>query len=57
MSVAEWSGSLLAWEQELAVLKDRLAPVFRRRELKETGGAFLDGLLERIHRTVTGLVN
>jgi SRSO17 transposase len=50
MVVASWSGSLLAWEQELSLLKDRLGPIFRRRELKETGGAFLDGLLSGIER-------
>ncbi|HET7413633.1 MAG TPA: IS701 family transposase [Pararhizobium sp.] len=50
MSVAAWSGSLLGWERELAALKERLSPVFRRRELKETGGAFLDGLLSGIER-------
>lgn len=50
MSVATWSGSLLAWERELLELKERLAPVFRRRELRETGGAFLDGLLSGIER-------
>lgn len=50
MSVAAWSGSLLAWELELAALKERLAPVLRRRELRETGGAFLDGLLSGIER-------
>ncbi|MFP4005068.1 MAG: IS701 family transposase [Alphaproteobacteria bacterium] len=50
MSVAAWSGSLLAWERELAALKDRLGPVFRRRELRESGGAFLDGLLSGIER-------
>jgi SRSO17 transposase len=50
MGVASWSGSLLAWERELVSLKARLAPVFRRRELKETGGAFLDGLLSGIER-------
>ena len=32
MSVASWSGSLLAWERELAGLKDRLGPAVRRRE-------------------------
>lgn len=50
MSVAAWSGSLLDWERELAALKERLAPVLRRRELKETAGAFLDGLLSGIER-------
>jgi SRSO17 transposase len=50
MSIAAWTGSLLAWERELSALKARLAPAFRRRELRETGGAFLDGLLSGIER-------
>src|SRR5246127_1701955 len=50
MGVASWSGSLLAWERELVSLKARLAPVLRRRELRETGGAFLDGVLSGIER-------
>ena len=50
MNVAAWSGSLLAWESELSSLKARLGPVFGRRELRETGGAFLDGLLPGIAR-------
>ena len=50
MAVSEWTGSLLSWEHELAALKDRISPVFRRRELKETAGAFLDGLLSGIDR-------
>ena len=50
MPVAAWSGSLLLWERELAALKERIAPVFRRRELKETAGAFVDGLLSGVER-------
>lgn len=50
MSVAAWSGSLLDWQRELCRLKERLSPVFRRRELRESGGAFLDGLLADIDR-------
>ena len=50
MSVAEWSGSLLAWERELAALKDRLSPVFGRVELRQTASAFLDGLLSGVER-------
>ena len=50
MSVAEWSGSLVEWEQELCSWKARLGPVFRRRQLRETGGAFLDGLMSGIER-------
>jgi SRSO17 transposase len=50
MSVGQWSGSLLDWEGQLAGLKDRLAPVFGRRELRETAGAFVDGLLSGVER-------
>lgn len=50
MSVAQWSGSLLDWEGQLTALKDRLSPVFGRRELRETAGAFLDGLLSGAER-------
>lgn len=50
MSVASWSGSLLAWESELSALKTRLGEVLVRRELRETGAAFLDGLLSGIER-------
>ena len=50
MSVASWSGSLLAWERELAALKARLGPLFGRRELRETAAAFLDGVLSGVER-------
>src|SRR3954465_5645609 len=50
MSVAVWSGSLVAWERELAVLKARIGPVFGRAEVRETAGAFLDGLLSGVAR-------
>jgi SRSO17 transposase len=50
MSVAVWSGSLVAWERELGALKERLAPVFGRSELRETAGVFLDGLLSGVER-------
>ena len=50
MSVAFWTGSLLAWEQELSILKERMAHVLSRRELKETCSAFLEGLLSGIER-------
>jgi hypothetical protein len=42
MRIAAWSGSLLCWERDLLALKARLAPVFRRKELKATASAFLD---------------
>ena len=50
MSVAVWSGSLVAWERELAALKGRIGPVFGRAEIRETAGAFLDGLLSGVAR-------
>ena len=50
MPVAVWSGSALAWEQELTALKNRLAPVFRRSDVAASAGAFLDGLLSGISR-------
>lgn len=50
MSVASWSGSLLAWEQELTALKARVGRVLPRRELRETGADFLDGLLSGIEK-------
>src|SRR6266540_1282475 len=50
MSVASWSGALLAWEQELAAVKGRVGRVLPRRQLRETASAFLDGLLSGIER-------
>jgi SRSO17 transposase len=50
MRVARWSGSLVAWEKDLDELNRRFGPVFRRREVRETAGAFLEGLLSRVER-------
>lgn len=50
MPVAFWSGSLLDWQGELSALKVRLAPVFRRSEVRASAGAFIDGLLSGIAR-------
>lgn len=50
MGIEDWTGSVLRWEEELRRLKARFAPVFGRRELRETGGAFLDGLLSGVSR-------
>lgn len=50
MSVGVWRGSTLAWERELEVLKDRISSVFGRREVRETSGAFLDGVLSGVAR-------
>lgn len=48
--VADWSGALLEWEEELGRLKARIGPVFSRSEARETAGAFLDGLLSDVER-------
>jgi SRSO17 transposase len=50
MSVASWSGSLLAWERELTALKDRVGLCVRRRELRMSIGHYLDGLLSGVER-------
>ena len=50
MAVASWAGSLLAWQRELAAVKELLAQVFGRRELRQISGEFLNGLLSGIGR-------
>jgi len=50
MSVAAWSGSVLAWQRELDAWKERLGSVFSRRELRLSSGAFLDGVLSGVER-------
>jgi SRSO17 transposase len=41
---------LLRWELELAALKERLAPVFARSEVRQSAGALIDGVLSGIAR-------
>jgi hypothetical protein len=48
--VAEWTGSLLEWEAELARLKAVVGAALPRRELRESAGAFVDGLLSGVER-------
>lgn len=50
MAVAPWAGSMLAWERELARLKERLGPAFGRAEVRRSAGAFIDGLLSGVER-------
>ena len=50
MSVAEWSGAALRWEQELSAWKGRLGCVFGRPEVRASAGAFIDGLLSGVTR-------
>ena len=54
VAVGGWSGSLLRWERELTELKDRLAPVFVRSEVRRSAGAFIDGVLSGIARKPVG---
>ena len=48
--VADWSGSLLDWEAELSRLKARVGAALPRRELRDSAGAFIDGLLSGVER-------
>lgn len=48
MSVSGWSGSTLAWEDALCAIKARLGPLFGRREVRESFGGFVDGLLSGV---------
>jgi SRSO17 transposase len=50
LMVADWSGTLLAWEAELSALKERIGRVFSRSELRETASSFIDGLLSGTQR-------
>ena len=50
MGASDWSGALVDWRSELGRLKEMLAPVFKRSELRETAGAFIDGLLSSAER-------
>jgi len=57
MGVADWSGSLLEWDRQLRSLKERIGPVFGRREVRETAGAFVDGLLAGVERKTGWLLS
>jgi SRSO17 transposase len=48
--VAEWTVSLLEREAELARLKAVVGAALPRRELRESAGAFVDGLLSGVER-------
>ena len=50
MAVAEWMGTLIDWQAALECLKVLLAPAFKRAELGETAGHFIDGLLSPAER-------
>ncbi len=46
----------MARERDFAAIKARLAPAFGRLKLRETAGAFLDGLLSGIKRKIGRLM-
>ena len=48
--VSDWSGTLLEWEAELVALKRRIGEAFKRAEVRETAGSFVDGLLSGAER-------
>jgi len=50
MAVAEWTGTLVDWETELAQLKRLIAPALGRAETRGTASAFIDGLLSSAER-------
>jgi SRSO17 transposase len=50
MSIAEWSGTSLAWSAELAALNERLGGLFRRSETRAQAGLYLDGLISAVER-------
>lgn len=50
MGISDWTGGLIDWRGELTALKARLGAVLGRRELRETGAAFIDGLLSDAER-------
>ena len=54
--VADWSGSLVSWEAELAVLKERVGRVFGRLEVRRSAGAFIDSLLVGVERKTAWLI-
>jgi len=48
--IADWSGALLEWKAELSSLKVRIGGAFKRSEVREIAGAFIDGLLSGAER-------
>lgn len=50
MGVSDWSGPLLAWDEALSGLKDRLCPLLGRLEVRQSALAFIDGVLSATER-------
>ena len=41
MSVADWTGTLIAWQAALKELREIIAPAFGRREQQQSANAFI----------------
>jgi SRSO17 transposase len=50
MGLSDWTGGRIDWHGELQGVRARLGAVLGRRELRESGSAFLDGLLSQAER-------
>lgn len=50
MAVSDWSGAALPWQEQLAVLKDRIGVLFRRAEPRRQVGLLLEGLIGAVER-------
>jgi SRSO17 transposase len=57
MAIADWSGTLVSWQQELVALKARMASIFSRAEVRASAGLFLDGLLSGVERKTGWLMS
>ncbi len=42
MAAAEWAGTLVDWNAELAAMKERIAPALGRVETRRSAAAFID---------------
>ncbi|WP_052027178.1 IS701 family transposase, partial [Rhodovulum sp. PH10] len=56
-AVVDWAGCITSWDRELNVLKDRVGSALPRSELRETAGAFIDGLLSGVERKTGWLMS
>ncbi|WP_192814104.1 IS701 family transposase, partial [Rhodovulum sp. PH10] len=56
-AVVDWAGCITSWDRELSVLKERVGRALPRSELRETAGAFIDGLLSGVERKTGWLMS
>ncbi|RAI37023.1 IS701 family transposase [Rhodoplanes serenus] len=57
MAVVDWAGCITSWDRELAALKTLISDALPRSELRETAGAFVDGLLSGVERKTGWLMS